>query len=59
MWASIVDDNSVALSAALDALEHQIKEFRSTFESHDSAATHEFLARGVDWFDGTPSNPLS
>jgi prephenate dehydrogenase len=55
MWTSIVDDNSAALSEALDALETQIRQFRAAFETHNGAMTHDFLARGVDWFDGTPA----
>lgn len=54
MWTSIVEDNDAALIAALEACEQQLRLLREALQSHDSRATHDFLATGCDWFDGAP-----
>ena len=52
MWTSIVEDNEVALGAALEAMEWQLRGFREALSRHDSPATREFLAGAAGWFDG-------
>lgn len=54
MWTSIVADNAVALSGALDAVEEQLHVLRGLLRGGDSSATHAFFAHGQEWFDGTP-----
>jgi prephenate dehydrogenase len=59
MWTSIVEDNDVALIAALEAYEQQLRLLREALTQRDRNTTHEFLATGCDWFDGAPIRPLT
>ena len=54
MWMSIVEDNGVALSDALVALEAHLRVFRESLQNHESGTTREFLANARKWFDGAP-----
>jgi prephenate dehydrogenase len=59
MWTSIVEDNDIALIAALEAYEQQLRLLREALTRHDRSTTQEFLATGCDWFDGAPIRPLT
>ena len=54
MWMSIVEDNGVALSDALVAMEAHLRVFRESLQNHESGTTREFLANARKWFDGAP-----
>lgn len=54
LWTSIVEDNSVALGAALDALDRELSRFRATLSQADHTRMNEYFAVGRDWFDGAP-----
>lgn len=58
LWTSIAEDNGLALTSALDAVEHQLRLLREALRRHDRRATHDFFAEGCDWFDGAPIEPL-
>lgn len=54
LWTSIVEDNGVALVATLDALDAELRRFRTALVAHDPSATRDFFVTARDWFDGTP-----
>ncbi|MEO8619763.1 MAG: prephenate dehydrogenase [bacterium] len=54
LWMSIVEDNGVALSTALSAMESHLRVFRESLQRHDVETTSAFLSSARDWFDGAP-----
>jgi prephenate dehydrogenase len=54
LWMSIMQDNTVALSRSLAAMESQLRLFRQSLERGDSDELRASLTDAQDWFDGAP-----
>ncbi|MEP6621474.1 MAG: prephenate dehydrogenase [bacterium] len=59
LWTSIAEDNTAALMTSIDALEEELRRFRSALLTADQAGIREYFTAGRDWFDGTPMEPLT
>lgn len=59
MWSPIVDDNAIAIAAALQSCEERLRDFREAILSGDSTATRRFLQGAATWFDGEPERALT